>query len=560
MDFFRTSKLALYVTYAYEAGGPCGCYPDGTVPATFDEIVAGFNAESFADDCAEIGVDYVNFTAYHANMYPLYPSAYLQEHLPGHSACRDVIRDLIDALHSRGIKLQLYIHATIGDTMKEEDRTRLGYHDPTGGYKRWNDFVNGFFAELVERYGTDIDSYYFDMIFDKPFLTMIDFDRLYKTVKSVNPDVVVVGNGEANDAVDYGSREDGLADFTDADKWAVYPTQTVIRLSDWWWSTRPNTVENATKCTADHLFRLLVVTCGANTEGGGLALGASPYVGGGFEPMVKETMLELAGMIRPIEESIKNTLPSKSYITPSGIKIPELPCGITATTSVDGTSEYIHVLCPPVGNRLDLPLPLDGKTFLSATMLRTGQPAELTVDAEGVHITVPQAWDAYNTVIKLASRPAEAASVAYTALPQTSLKIASSSPTVAGCGPEKAIDGKESTFWWTTGDVMGEITLELDDVYDVCRVRVLPRQDGAGVKLCTHISLYAIYVSEDGEHFTPVASGEWKRSLTEKQAAFPPIRAKYVRILSGPNWLPADWRIFPVSSSSAAGIFVDVKK
>ncbi len=560
MNFYLTSKLGLYVTFAYEGGGKCGCYPDGSQPQTFRELIDGFDAEAFACECAEIGVDYVNFTAYHANMYPLYPSEYLKKMLPGHSAERDVIRELIDALHKRNIKLQLYIHATIGDTMKEEDRTRLGFHDSAGGYQRWNDFVNGFFAELAARYGTDIDSYYFDMIFDKPFLTMIDFKRLYQTIKSANPDVVVVGNGESNDAVDYGSREDGMADFAVAEDRMAYPTQTVICLSDWWWSTKPNTVKNAAKYTPEHLFKLFVLTCGANTEGGGIAIGASPYVGGGFEPNVKETLLQFSKLVQPIAESLKNTLPSRSYITPAGFRIPDLLYGITATTSAGGRYEYIHVLCPPEGKRIHLPLPRDGKRFVSAEMLRTGNPAEIQYDNDGITILVPDEWDVLDTVIKLNYEELPKEEFQTETLPREKMSVLSSSSTVCGCGPEKLLDGKTDTFWWTTGDILSRITLQLDQEYEICRIRVLPRQDGAGEKLISHISLYSVFVSTDGEHYIPVASGEWKRSMDEKNVSFPPVMARYVRIVSGPNWLPESWRVFPVSSSSAANISIDIKK
>ena len=46
---------------------------DGTLPATFQETLEQFDVERFAEDCREMGVEYVNFTSYHGHMYVLWP-------------------------------------------------------------------------------------------------------------------------------------------------------------------------------------------------------------------------------------------------------------------------------------------------------------------------------------------------------------------------------------------------------------------------------------------------------------------------------------------------------
>ena len=566
-NWYLSAKYGLYVTLAYEGPykGPnthtaCGCFPDGRLPLDVNELADTFDVRRFAGDCEEMGVQYVTFTAYHAHMYVLYPSEVLESRLPGHTSKRDVIRELIDALHVRGIKLQLYIHATIGDTMTEEERAALNWHDATDSYRKWNNFFNEFFDEMGARYGTDMDSYYIDMIFDYPYLDMIDRRRLRQTLLAHHPKGVITGNGEANETVDYASREDCGAFIPNAEERPAFPVQTVVCLSNTWWSTVPVSDGNAAKYTPEHLFRYLVLTAGANMGGGGLALGASPYVPGGFEPGVKEAMAALGQLIEPISESIKNTYASTSYITSAGTTIPSLMGGVAATRSVDNRFEYIHVLVPPAGNVLALPAPLDGKRFGSAAMLRTGCTAEIVQEENGIIITVPDEWDPLDTVIKLTVESVPSHTSTSFTIPHTEMSAVCDTD-LPGNEAAHVLDDNPDTFWCTDSAPFHLIVLDLGATYNVNKIRVLPRQDGfTGVQLCTHISTYGIFASTDGTDYRPVASGEWQRSGHEKHVSFPPIPARYIRIYSGPDWLTAKNRKFPRGAASAAEINVEAVK
>jgi hypothetical protein len=80
-----------------------------------------------------------------------------------------------------------------------------------------------------------------------------------------------------------------------------------------------------------------------------------------------------------------------------------LPGGFTATRSIDGTLDYIHVLRPPVGRSVQLPFPVDGRSFTAATLLVNGKTAALTPNAFGYLLTLPadENWDARDTVFRL---------------------------------------------------------------------------------------------------------------------------------------------------------------
>jgi hypothetical protein len=113
---------------------------------------------------------------------------------------------------------------------------------------------------------------------------------------------------------------------------------------------------------------------------------------------------DFAKYLRPIAASIKGTVPSTSFVTAPNTSLKTLGKGTAATKSPDNKFECLHVLNPPTGTTLDLPVPADAKKFTSATMLVSGRAATLVQDATGVNITIPEAWDPLNTVIKLAAR------------------------------------------------------------------------------------------------------------------------------------------------------------
>lgn len=543
MNWYLTSKLALYITLSYEGhniNAPsgryldgCGCFPDGRMPENINDIADHFNVEAFADTAAEIGVEYVNFTLYHAHLYTLCPNHTLEQRLPGHTSRRDVIRELLDALHRRGIRLQLYIHATVGDTMTDEERKALNWYDSADHYRKWNDFFCAFFDELGSRYGTDMDSYYLDMIFDQPYMDMIDKQRIRDTLKKHNPNVIVTGNGEANDTVDYSSREDCSLYVPDAFARMAYPVQTVILLSPKWWSTVPQWRESVARYAPGHLYKTLMLTASANTCGGGMAIGCGVYCDGSFEPGIAETLKALGRMIDPIAESVKNTLPSSSYPTASGSTIRDLPFGVAATRSSDDAYEYLHVLKPLNGDALSLPVPLDGKIFSEAVLLPEHDPLEFSQTDAGVRIVIPPNRD--NLVVRLTVlRKPETPTYAVCDVQPVSVRA------------DDALDGHEAacvlrddnSFWLTSPACFHDLTFDLGESRPVCGLRMLPRQEGDKREpLVTHINAYSVFVSDDAERWRCACTGEWKRSEALKHCVFPAISARYVRLLAGPDWL-----------------------
>jgi hypothetical protein len=417
---FKSLKYGIFVHYGW--GGSAYALtknPDLSVPKSIDEVADNFDIKQFVKDLQAYRAEYISFTAWHAQMNPIFPSKAMDKWRgKGHTARRDFLGELIKALKPTGIKLFLYIHPSDGVDLTKEDQEKLGWKDSEGNwapgkYLKWNNFINDVFDEMGARYGKDVSGYWVDGGFEK-----IDQERLKKTAWKYNPQAEFVfgmdNSGWCNQFNSTGlcppNPEKGIPAATpsNADTWPCLQNNVNIIEGGSWWSTG-----GAAKISPVDMLRYTVLQAAGNTQGGGVGWAAGPYTDGNWEPNVREYLTMLGQLMKPIEESIKQTHPSASYITPSCSKIVTLPYGIVATSSIDGKYEYIHVLRGPTGNDADnkesyvnylqLPPPADGQKFTKAVMLRSGHEAKITQDDKGLRIDVPweDAWDPIDTVIKL---------------------------------------------------------------------------------------------------------------------------------------------------------------
>jgi hypothetical protein len=271
--------------------------------------------------------------------------------------------------------------------------------------------MNEVFDEMCARYGKDVYGYWVDGGWER-----VDRERLKQTVWRHNPKAeFVFGMDNAGWCNQFNrmippNPERGIpaAVPSNPDTWPAFACNVNLLQGGSWWSTG-----GTAKVSPVGMLRYTILQAGANTGGGGVGWAAGPYTDGTWEPNVREYLVMLGQLIEPIEEGIKNTLPSTSYVTPQGSRIATLPHGVVATRSVDGSHEYIHVLRAPTGteektreryvNVLQLPPPADGKKFAKAVLLRSGREATIGQNEQGLRIEVPhhEAWDPIDTVIKL---------------------------------------------------------------------------------------------------------------------------------------------------------------
>jgi hypothetical protein len=395
-------------------------YPNGERCDDLNELAKKFDAQAFAEDLKAMQVEYVIFTAWHGYMNLLYPSEKMNQWLPGHSANHDMIGEMVRAVKDKDIKVYLYTHPRVGHSFRidaEKEATGWGSginpvkkFNPnwaTFDFAKWNHFINDIYAELVDRYGDEIDGIWIDE--GSPAgdsYRVVDYERLRKTIKTRNPNLTMINNFYGTlYSCDIGMREygPGWGEFGQPDgaKWPSYTIPVGATFAGKWLATNPKQI-NPVQFSASDMFRYVVLQAGVNTCGGGVAWAAGPYAGGGWETGVLDTMIKVGEFIEPIAQSIKQTLPSASYPTLAGKTINDLGWGV-ATRSLDNQYEYLHVLKAPESNKLILPAPKDGKIFQSAKLLKNGETVSIEQNPEGVVLVLPenQKWDVVNTVIQL---------------------------------------------------------------------------------------------------------------------------------------------------------------
>jgi alpha-L-fucosidase len=428
---WETMKYGLFVHFVYggEYGGMTPLGKGGGFPNNIDEFAESFDVEKFADDVKAMGFEYVIFTAWHANMGVLYPSKVMADYgfdqEDHYTSERDLLGEIIEALHKRDIQFSIYTHIFVGhdfhpegsgyfkydnkDGIITDDMVRSGYVESVNGNpEKWNDFVCAVYDEMSSRYGEKVCAYWFD----GTWVNWVDKQRIMDTIRKTNKTGAMVANGTPDHGMPFSSKEVGspegleygfqsdypIVKNNDVTTWPAYERNIALIQGGNWWAS----VSGSPKFSAETIYRFTVLEAGVNT-GGGVSWSFSPFVDGTWEGNMLEIMTTVNGYLDPVSEAIKNTYPSQSFITKEGSKISTLENGFVATRSADGQYEYIHVLNKRTENFLLLPHSADGRLYDSAVLLPDNKKVDLHATHDGYAIILPdgEAWDPLNTVIKL---------------------------------------------------------------------------------------------------------------------------------------------------------------
>ena len=363
-------------------------WADGSAVKSLDELADNFDAEDFAAKAQLMHAQYIIFTTSHANMNVLFPSEVMKRYLPGHCSKRDVLSDLIKAVKAKNIRVMFYIHPSDGHDFTKEDQDRVGYNDGAP-YKRYNDFINEYYAELIDRYGKEVSGYFIDGGVPKKYL---DLPRLRKTFLSRQPGTWLLQNGGLNRVFnDYGAFETLDAPYPAAN-WAVYKPIT----GEWW------ALKNSVLFCPELAYRYTVLQSSVrDRQGGGVGWSFGPYPGGKWEVGVTSFCERLGELIDKSGPSIFGTRPGKAYLTLN--KQPLVGLSYVSTESIDGKKTYLHQFLPQKTKKLELPAPADGRTFSSAKLLSNNHKVELQQTDSSVILTlIPgDQWDDVDTIIVL---------------------------------------------------------------------------------------------------------------------------------------------------------------
>jgi galactose oxidase len=119
------------------------------------------------------------------------------------------------------------------------------------------------------------------------------------------------------------------------------------------------------------------------------------------------------------------------------------------------------------------------------------------------------------------------------ALPRIGWTVSADSVASAKYVAANVLDGNGTTMWHTafTGTIPPlphSITIDMHTTQLVSGLSYLPRQD---TSMNGTIGQYAVYVSSDGTTWgSPVATGTWADDRTPKEAVFPTVSARFVRL------------------------------
>jgi len=425
---FLKSKVGFFVHYVWAGkGGGLTIDRNGNQPESFDALVDAFDVEGFANDMAAWQIEYVTFTAWHANINPLFPSETMKRWgLPDHTCRRDLLGEVIRALKARGIAVMLYTHPRDGHDLHGEEGVKTGWgRDSKGGdpdwgqfdFAKWNDFTNELYAELVDRYGKDINGLFLDEGSSAgDSHRVVNYPRLRETIKSRAPHLVLQQNYYGTVySCDVGVKEyHHWQQFENRDggAWPAWDIPVASVFATTWWAAKPATEKPTVAYSAEDMFRYTVLQAGANIMGGGMQWAAGPYAGGGWEPGVVETMTRFAGYLKPIAASVKCTVASKAFPTQKGAALKNIGWGVravdwgVATDSPDGKITYLHILNSPAGPTVRIGMPANEVRFHKAVHLTSGRPVKLDSDKAGYLVTLPDglSWDGLDTVIRLDAR------------------------------------------------------------------------------------------------------------------------------------------------------------
>ncbi len=400
-SLFRSMRYGIFNHIVYGAS----ITPDGKRSYTnLDDFVSKFNVKAYADQIKAIGVEYVIFTGWHRAIYNLGPNDALEKWLPGHTAKRDLIGEVADALNERGIKLIIYAHPSDAHDLTKQEQTLVGYTPGlTGTQPKYNDFINDVYGELARRYGSkpNVIGFWWDSWGKNG--GCLDAPRLRKTVLGIMPRAIILSNGFNPSVIDFFSAECNYwhcpQDDIDGLKLGG-SNQTTTFAGNW----MCDDLTSKSHYSPETLFRFTALNSCTNSPGG-ICWAVSPAADGTtFSSDILQVMQKLGSYIQPIRESICGVAPWSDWPVKGGLVFSTAPA-YGSTRSQDGLSEYVHVVKPPQGNSIDLTAPevTPVASFTSAQLLPGNHPVKLEATPTGLRLTLPagDSWNPLDTVIKL---------------------------------------------------------------------------------------------------------------------------------------------------------------
>lgn len=179
-DWFQRAKYGVGVVW-----GEWSYPPTGARKAWADKV-RDFDVDAFVAAVADTGADYLLLATSWATYYIAAPLASVDAVLPGRTSERDLIGEIADRLHARGIRLVLYYHVGHGDPAWWAEQG-FDEDDKTTFVDTWESII----TEIGQRYGSRLDGWWFD---DGIVYYPAPFERMATAARAGNPNRLVTWN------------------------------------------------------------------------------------------------------------------------------------------------------------------------------------------------------------------------------------------------------------------------------------------------------------------------------------------------------------------------------
>ena len=217
-DWFRDQKWGLFTHYLYGTVNlPSSSRNMGRGETSWDECVSELDTEKLAEAVASTGARYLFFTLMQGEKYMCAPNETF-DRITGYQsgeacATRDLVNDLYDSLHRRGVSLCLYYTGDGPYKDAAQAGPRMGYVEPRQDgvtpqfVANWSDVLR----EYAIRYGKKVKAWWLDGFYTYFRYTEKTLKPFYTAIKAGNADALVAFNNGVKQRVSYYTR---LDDFT----------------------------------------------------------------------------------------------------------------------------------------------------------------------------------------------------------------------------------------------------------------------------------------------------------------------------------------------------------
>lgn len=391
-EWFSRARVGLFTHYTYATyrsdnnyGGTRRSASDSSGADSAEEAARALDAAAYARAARDMGAQYVVFTVCHAGFNLLFPSETMRNTGVAHKTSdTDAIAALLESLGQYDIPLVLYMPPNDNHDITDADLIKMGWMKPDGTQDDdgREDFINALLREINIRYRGRIAGIWFDQGGPRPSAAAALREGNGDAVIFVNRGITADdGKSEISDF--YVSEYYGQIPAGDTDAFPVHHSQINRIFGGSWWACGGSATADARG-----LFRYTVRVAATERQYNcGVNWACGQYLDGTWEDGVRELMSAFGVLMRRYGESIYGTVPSASYVTPSGSVLEKNMWGVATETS-DGGRVFLHVLNAPPDGVLRIDYAADGKRFESAALLG-GKELTLTDTGNGYTIKIP---------------------------------------------------------------------------------------------------------------------------------------------------------------------------